>query len=208
MSANRFRLSSNMLFIHLNFTMKNLRFWSLYLPWEDDLHSIDILEVECVEHHKVAWDQDPDQEKKYDGFVFKDGQGRPWHNQYPRASYGQLDDSQNWTVRPGWEDLADDEARMSYTDLGIFLDRVWRGIADFDEGGDACAPKKHASMLEFFNKILEKVLALGYNVLVEKNTSVRYHLDRDSGAVAAQINNRPMYKVEVYKLNPTNKKEG
>lgn len=195
MSNLRYNPNTKHLFIHLNFTMKNLRFGSMYLPWEDELHSIDILEVECVEHHKVAWDQDPDGKKEHDGFVFKDDDGRIWHNQYPRASYGQIDDSQNWVIRPGWEGRTVEDCRQYFTDVEKFLENVQRGLHELSK--DPAREREHAALLDFFNQIVTMAIDNGYNVLVEKNTSVRYHRNKDSGAVAAQINNDPIYSIRV-----------
>jgi hypothetical protein len=60
-----------------------------------DLHVLDRIEVKLLEvaaHHKVPseWDENPE----HDGFVLREvGSDQMWHNQYPRAVYGQLDDS-------------------------------------------------------------------------------------------------------------------
>jgi len=70
----------------------------LYQPWQDVLEGIEVISLDCVEHHKVPWDQDPNGEKTADGFVFRDLEGRTWHNQYPTACYGQLDDTNDRVV--------------------------------------------------------------------------------------------------------------
>jgi len=67
--------------------------YGLYLPWEQNLLRQNILICKCVEHHKVPGDWED--ELKYDGFKFQDQNGKVWDNQYPKASYGQLDDSNN-----------------------------------------------------------------------------------------------------------------
>jgi len=58
-------------------------------PYPDQFSIEDIYfqELTVAEHHKVAgeWSN----EKEYDGFILKDNQDRVWHNQYPKASYGQ-----------------------------------------------------------------------------------------------------------------------
>lgn len=76
----------------------------LYMPWLHKLDRVEFLILECIEHHKVAWDQDPNGEKKYDGFVFRRvggnyERGNIWCNQYPHAAYGQLDDSNDRLIR-------------------------------------------------------------------------------------------------------------
>ena len=59
--------------------------------------SVKIIELEVTEHHKVPWNQDPDEnaEKKYDGFILKSTEGARFVNQWPRASYGQVSDFAN-----------------------------------------------------------------------------------------------------------------
>lgn len=48
-------------------------------------------ELTVTEHHRVPgeWSDDV----QYDGFILNDSEGRVWHNQYPRASYGQISDT-------------------------------------------------------------------------------------------------------------------
>ena len=70
-------------------------FFSVRAPYiwgdkEDPIIRVKLLTV--VEHHKVAWDQYPTEEKKHDGFLLKDENGIVFANQYPRASYGQISD--------------------------------------------------------------------------------------------------------------------
>lgn len=61
------------------------------LDLDCEILDVKFIEAKCVEHHKVGWDQDPESEKKYDGFVFE-YDGMKGHNQYPCASYGQMSD--------------------------------------------------------------------------------------------------------------------
>jgi hypothetical protein len=60
-------------------------------PNQFDITNIFFNELTVTEHHKVSGEWSD--EKQYDGFILKDTQDRVWHNQYPRASYGQLSDS-------------------------------------------------------------------------------------------------------------------
>lgn len=50
------------------------------------------------EHHKVPgeWSDDI----QYDGFICLDDKQRVWHNQYPRACYGQMSDSADGEFSP------------------------------------------------------------------------------------------------------------
>lgn len=103
---------------------------------------VSILEMTVIEHHKVRCSYDDEvAEPKYDGFVLKDQEGRIWHNQYPRAEYGQLSDEGNNIYRLAFEQpsvgaVADYGQLMtalgiSYFEtrnLGITLVEISRGI--------------------------------------------------------------------------------
>lgn len=87
-----------------------------------------------TEHHKVPWDQDPKGELKYDGFVLKDSKGRIWHNQYPKASYGQISDQGDRTFYlPYWKAEAEDkENDKAYSDAKFVEGETLTGfISDF-----------------------------------------------------------------------------
>lgn len=95
----RFELNKSYPFIAFSFTYSHggrggIFGFSKPIPWRDTIHGVTIKTFTCVEHHRVRWDYDDNEkEPKYDGFVFTaDDGGRVWHNQYPRASYGQLSD--------------------------------------------------------------------------------------------------------------------
>lgn len=136
----RFNVGEVEYFIDICYEIGDNRFVgaSLYLPWVDKLKFYDVVELTCTEHHKVAWDQDPAQEAKYDGFVFTDKNELKYHNQYPTASYGQLDDSCDWTVRP---DIAADQQRTDdhrlfgprYQYLTSYISDLMHGIARLQE---------------------------------------------------------------------------
>ena len=57
--------------------------------------SIELFKLKVIEHHKVAWNVDPNGERRYDGFILSTEEGDVWHNQYPVASYGQVSDIAN-----------------------------------------------------------------------------------------------------------------
>jgi hypothetical protein len=79
--------------------------WSPYIPWQNKaLPEIEFLQLTVVAHHKVHNEYDEkDAEPTCDGFILKDEQGRIWHNQYPRASYGQTTDSADGLFRMSTE---------------------------------------------------------------------------------------------------------
>lgn len=111
--------------IKIEFDMAVERFIPLYCPWEGDkLKQILIKQLVVSEHHKVSWDQDPDGEKKYDGYVLTDKvDSSRWTNQYPRASYGQIDTSCDYRFYKEDADLFD-----YYVDGMQQLEIIHRGI--------------------------------------------------------------------------------
>jgi hypothetical protein len=76
----------------------------LYDPKEHDFVAIDIVLLQCERSERVHWEFDDKREKKYDGFIFREvraeNDGRVFHNQYPVAHFGQLDDSANYLAKP------------------------------------------------------------------------------------------------------------
>lgn len=91
--------------LYTNKPMKESSFASIYMPWYHDLDKIEFLPLLCKEHHKVAWDQDPKEEKTCDGFIFVSptDENDIWYNQYPSACYGQLDDTNDRVVFKHYE---------------------------------------------------------------------------------------------------------
>ena len=51
----------------------------------------ELIRLTVIEHHKVPGEWSAALE--YDGYILQDENGARWYNQYPYASYGQLDDS-------------------------------------------------------------------------------------------------------------------
>lgn len=62
-------------------------------PSRFDIERILFKKLHVNSHHRVSgnWDDTI----QYDGFICKDADGHTYHNQYPRASYSQLDSSQD-----------------------------------------------------------------------------------------------------------------
>ena len=57
----------------------------------------EVIRLTVIEHHKVPGEWSDALE--YDGYVLQDENGARWYNQYPYASYGQLDDSYDRVFR-------------------------------------------------------------------------------------------------------------
>jgi hypothetical protein len=71
---------------------------------------LEIISLECMEEHEVPVEYSEDTTK---GYIFKDQEGRIYHNQYPVASYGQMDTSGDSQV----EETDPDDVRYGYSGL-------------------------------------------------------------------------------------------
>lgn len=80
----------------------------LFDPKQHDFVAIDLVLLNCERQERVHWEFDDKEEKKYDGFIFRqvggENDGRVFHNQYPVAHFGQLDDSANYRAKPARTD--------------------------------------------------------------------------------------------------------
>lgn len=103
----RYQVGQIVPFILIRFQEKDGYIWNrtgypvfMYHPLlrEHNVLNVTVKVLTCIEHHKVPWDQDPDGERKYDGYVFIDEDGKRWLNQYTAASYGQTCDARDWQV--------------------------------------------------------------------------------------------------------------
>lgn len=68
------------------------------------------------EHHKVAWEFDQNNEKKYDGFVLSSKDNEVYYNQYPQASYSQTSSDYDYAFV-----LNDEEDYHTIWDLTFYL---------------------------------------------------------------------------------------
>jgi hypothetical protein len=147
----RYNVGQVVLFVLVDFEQTVPRFGCSYYPWEDTLKGIELLKLTCQEHHRVSgsWDD----EKKYDGFIFTDGVNN-YNNQYPRASYGQLDTSNDYRVRHN---------HKVYTDVCVYLDALKDGVYDLREKKPEWAEKLKHHM----NEIVLLINKEGYDVKEE-----------------------------------------
>jgi hypothetical protein len=76
----------------------------IFDPKQHDFTATDLILLNCERRESVYWEFDDKEEKKYDGFIFRqvggENDGRTFHNQYPVAKFGQLDDSANYRAKP------------------------------------------------------------------------------------------------------------
>ncbi len=98
-----------------------------------------VKKLTVAEHRRVPNEWDPKEELRHDGFILKDEEGMVWHNQYPRASYGQLSDTQDRVFEYCLDGKSTDEITalinnehevpLFYEDMEESLARILRGIA-------------------------------------------------------------------------------
>jgi hypothetical protein len=120
-------------FVLLKFLPSAMPSFGPYRPWlGDSITKLEIVELTCQSHHKVKWVYDPtEEEAKHDGFIFVDKTGAEWYNQYPRAEYGQLDDTADWIVARAKLDPEVNPDWDAYTDITMYLRRIGNGIKRF-----------------------------------------------------------------------------
>jgi len=168
----RYNVGQKYIFINIQFTAPAMCFGSTYLPWMDKLDGIELIELTCAEHRQVPGEWDD--EIKYDGFRFRDTENRLWNNQWPRASYGQLDDSADRRAKPDFdtwkENRTEDELRgiyrkyMSTTDVCTYLQNVERGIAKL--AMDSAATVEHAALKAHFDEVIDLLAKQGVTATI------------------------------------------
>ena len=96
----------------------------------DDIMPVKVLfqELTVTEQHKVPPYYDPESESSCRGYKLVDGDGGVWLNQYPKASYGQLDGSADYLFKP--EVVAETRSQIHYHLLEHRLDSIYRGVRD------------------------------------------------------------------------------
>jgi hypothetical protein len=134
-----------------------------YLPGIDTLYQIIIIELICVEHHKVPWVHDTHGVRNYDGFIFeRENDDTKWHNQYPYASYhltaGSL--SSDWSVTRASDTVRRvrngslHESKIhspQYVDVTKYVDAAHSRVAGSNGNWLICAEE----LLTSINKILK-----------------------------------------------------
>lgn len=98
----RYEIGQDYLFLHVGLESAREDGWKGfgYMPGVNKITSMKMVKLKCIEHHKVyeTYD-DRTKDPTHDGFVFEDTFGVRWNNQYPKASYGQTDTSNDYRVR-------------------------------------------------------------------------------------------------------------
>lgn len=166
---SRYTVGKKEYFIRVVFERPEPILFPLYLPGHDKLKEIQIISLMCVEHHKVYNDYDDrTQLPQHDGYIFKDLETRQiFHNQYPTASFGQLDDSQNYVVRPN------DNIQTFYVDLESHVDNIMRGLRSNRTNLNDEVKFTHA-LRDHLNEIIEALFQQHNALLVFRPRVVRY----------------------------------
>ncbi len=167
----------------ISFSYETDKFTSLFpLLYNDDQPTkIFVEKLTVTEHHKVSWDQDPKDEKKYDGFVLTREDGTIWHNQFPYASYGQTSSTADYvfTFNPNfsetgkeleakWKALLENESNFptKFEELTVNYGRINRGIADFKAACENKDPESdQRNQISRVAKKLERLEELRDNIL-------------------------------------------
>lgn len=145
----RFEVDQIVLLVGLKFSDATGRRWdsdvTFRVPQTDHIiNEIKFVESTVKEHHKVPGDWDD--EKKYDGFIF-DVQGCRGLNQYPKASYGQISDTQDRVIsiaeylyetkyNEDYDAMAEANEISCFTTAGNLFDTIDGGIKFFTDRGD------------------------------------------------------------------------
>lgn len=153
----------------------NLHYMAPHPRWVQ-IERLVFQELTIEEHHKVAWEWGG--EAKYDGFIARDADGRVWHNQYPQASYGQMDDTADGDFTLAtletdfvtmYQDTVDGLDRMeddllakgcslSMFNLCRFLNHAAGGIC-LEDGTPVYRDANHQAVAEEWKPIVDRVLA-------------------------------------------------
>lgn len=135
---------------------------TFFFPWEVTVLSSEIVLLEVVEHHKVPYRYDPKMEKTCDGYVLKDESGGVWHNQYPMAYYGQLDDSYDrlFTRSP------ENPRQPRFTSLTDYMAGLLRGVYQLSKD-----PEKGKALQEVYDDLKTKFEKQTNSVITSKPTT-------------------------------------
>lgn len=155
----RYNVGQTVLFLNIVFIADGPRMGGLYYPWKDEFVGVKFKKLLCKEHHRVPGDWDD--EVKYDGFIFSetiDGKEELYNNQYPRASYGQLDTSGDYKII----DHTTDDYYM-FTDAEKALETILRGIPELKER----EPEWSKALQEHYDQMVKLINEQGFDVEVK-----------------------------------------
>lgn len=143
------------------------RFSMPYSFHEKGIEKIWMKELEVKEHHKVSWEYDSEDKKNNDGYILVDGENEIYHNQYPKASYGQVSNEADFRFKRQM-DLETYKNRLDSPSFHLYDYRLLTQVySDILEGIDYFTRMgKSTDCLEKLMQVksdLEKQLALEFN---------------------------------------------
>ncbi len=161
----RYEVGTPYPFLRIDFKPSEARFSMLYLPWTDTLNAILLINLDCVEHHRVPGEWDD--EIQYDGFIFartlEDGTVERWVNQYPKAAYSQTSTEADWVVTQ--KEFIPDTDLGDYTAAHVVLERILRGVRDFSPGSGCENEECKTALEKHFQELVETLNDAGWNVI-------------------------------------------
>ena len=135
----------------------------------ETIEKITIKKLTVKEHHRVLnqWANE-NEVPDCDGFILSDEEGKIWHNQYPRASYGQLSDAGD---RMFWSKDGFQEHKKGITGIPLEMRLVTDYAMSLHEGiesfpNDELTPARK----ELFNCI-EKKLKDEFNLMLVEESA-------------------------------------
>ncbi len=95
--------------------------------WDDiSIAEIKFIEMVVVEHRKIRWNYGrPDDTSNYDGYILKGKDGAVFYNQYPFATFEQIENSLNYSEGEYVSELKNSE---QYSTLALVLQTIQSGI--------------------------------------------------------------------------------
>lgn len=145
----RYTVGQKVIAVRENFSIKeglsekeliDARWGTVCLPWYHTLEKFEIMTLTVLEHHKVPWEHGSD--SIYDGYILqKEEDGTLWWNQYPTASYGQLDTSEDQRFRIAYpsnyeelpkevQDAWVEEQWRPFKSAEFYFNNLHRGISE------------------------------------------------------------------------------
>lgn len=178
----RYPIGSKAFFINVDYTRTNdaPSFGPVYVPWLDKLKKITIIELTSKEHHRVANSHDLDAIRNHDGFVFeREGDKTQWHNQFPNATYGQVTDHHDWTVRPNItfaERTFQYGSSTEFEDVRRYIERIARCQRRLKEQK---APQFEVNKLNLFRIEIEKMLRENHGIIAQQSHYIDNGVETD-----------------------------
>lgn len=143
------------------------RYATQVFPNLENIIEWDVVNLVVTEQHAVPSHFYPDGEKSHTGYVLTDPDGDVWYNQYPAASYGQLDDSSDRLFyRKDW---GTKNRALCYTALIPFMENLLRS-AHFTRQEDDVLAKEYTNL---YDKLKLQLESDGDYVVIQQPSSVK-----------------------------------